>query len=75
MRVVEMGKLPEKEVVCNKCNAVLAYTEADVKHECTEVLGNFHTHSGIVCPVCGYVITLAVDGTPFDNEGCPKDKE
>lgn len=75
MRVVEMGKLPEKEAVCNRCNTVLAYTEADVKHECEEVFGNFHSHSDIVCPVCGYVITLVVDGTPLDNSGCPKDKE
>ena len=64
MRVVEMGKLPEKEVVCKKCNSTLAYTEADIKHECEELFGEMHSHSNVTCPVCGYHITLMVDGDP-----------
>lgn len=67
MRVVEVGNLPEKEVTCNKCNSVLAYTEVDVKHECEEVLGNFHSHSDVICPVCGNRITLTVDGLPVEE--------
>ena len=30
MRVVEMGKLPEKEAVCVKCNSVLVISHAHV---------------------------------------------
>lgn len=77
MRVVEMGKLPEKEAVCVKCNSVLAYTEADVISETEEVFGQFHSHTDIICPVCGYVIILTLDGAPLNSAQCVKveDKE
>lgn len=73
MRVVEMGNLPEKEAVCVKCNSVLAYTEADVIHECEEVLGSFHSHSDIKCPVCGHIIVLKLDGADLNSAGCVKE--
>ena len=63
MRVIEMGKLPEKEVVCKKCNSTLAYTEADIKTETDELFGELHSHSDVICPVCGYSITIMIDGT------------
>lgn len=62
MRVVEMGKLPEQEVVCDKCASTLAYTQADVKTEIEEFFGELHSHSDVYCPVCGHRITLTVDG-------------
>lgn len=62
MRVVEMGKLPEQEVVCEECNSTLAYTKADVTVDTEEFFGEIHSHSDIICPVCGYRITLTVDG-------------
>lgn len=67
MRVVEIGKLPEKEAVCQKCNSVLAYTEADVKHNCEELFGELHSRSDISCPICGQRIILSIDGTPVIN--------
>lgn len=63
MRVVEMGKLPEKEVVCKKCDSTLAYTDADVKTDIDEIFGEMHTHSDVTCPVCGQRITIMIDGT------------
>lgn len=64
MRVVEIGKLPEKEAVCDKCSSVLAYTEADITYDSEEVFGQFHSHSDITCPICGNIITLTIDGAP-----------
>jgi len=64
MRIVEMGSLPEKEVVCKKCESILAYTEADIKHDSEELFGDFHTNSSVKCPVCGSKILLIVDGEP-----------
>ena len=42
MRVVEMGKIPEKEITCNNCNSILAYIDADVHCEVDELFGEFH---------------------------------
>ena len=63
MRVIEMGKLPEKEVVCKKCDSTLAYTDADVSTHFDELFGEMHPHSDVTCPVCGSPITVMIDGT------------
>ena len=63
MRVIEMGKLPEKEVVCKQCDSTLAYTDADVSTHFDEIFGEMHTHSNVTCPVCGSPITVMIDGT------------
>ena len=42
MRVIEMGKLPEKEVVCKKCDSTLAYTDADVSTHFDEIFGEHY---------------------------------
>lgn len=63
MRVIEIGNLPEKEVVCKKCNSTLAYTNADVKTEVDELFGELHSHSDVICPICGYPVTVMIDGT------------
>ena len=72
MRVVEMGKSPEKEITCKVCNSILAYTKADVTFYMEEMFGEIHTSESIKCPVCGNKIILSIDGESFNN--IPKDK-
>lgn len=62
MRVIEMGNLPEKEVICEYCKSSLAYTKADVVDGSEELFGEFHSYRKIKCPVCGNSITLEIDG-------------
>ena len=68
MRVVEMGKSPEKEIVCGECHSVLAYTKADVDYTAEELFGELHTSEKVKCPVCGSTIVLSVDGESVDKK-------
>ena len=54
MRVIEMGNLPEKEVVCEYCKSLLAYTKADVVDGSEELFGVLHSYQKIKCPVCSF---------------------
>lgn len=66
MRVIEIGKLAEKEISCDKCNSILAYTDADIQYEAEEFFGQWHDNTKIKCPICGNTIVLTVDGQPFE---------
>ena len=61
MRVVEMGKIPEKEITCNNCNSILAYIDADVHCEVDELFGEFHSIQEIQCPVCKTNIIISIN--------------
>lgn len=67
MRVVEMGKIPEKETKCKHCNSVLAYTSSDVELYGDEYGGDTHFSTSIVCPVCKNRIILTIDGKEFNK--------
>ena len=45
MRVVEIGNLPEKEIVCEECHSTLAYTKPDIVSQVDEYMGELHDHT------------------------------
>lgn len=51
MKVTKYGRVRPKKLTCRDCEAVLEYTQADVKH--TRTPGQVYDY--IVCPVCGQV--------------------
>lgn len=67
MRVVEIGKVPEKEAKCKHCDSVLAYTQSDVEIHGDEYAGDTHFSTSIVCPVCKNRIILTIDGEDFNK--------
>ena len=51
MRVISNG-LQEKEVTCNYCKSVLAYTKVDMSSDYGEYVGELYCIEWVVCPVC-----------------------
>lgn len=52
MRVVEMGNLAEREIECEGCKTILAYTDADV-HEAEHKMYQY-----VECPMCGEKLVI-----------------
>lgn len=68
MRVVEIGNLPEKEIVCEECHSTLAYTKPDIVSQVDEYMGELHDHTYVSCPVCGNKIILTIDCVSIKEE-------
>ena len=52
MRVVEMGNLAEREIECEGCKTILAYTSVDV-HEAEHKMYQY-----VECPMCGEKLVI-----------------
>jgi ribosomal protein S27E len=52
MRVVEMGKIPEREIECEGCKTILAYTDADI-HDADHQMYQY-----VECPICGEKLVI-----------------
>jgi ribosomal protein S27E len=52
MRVVEMGNVPEREIECEGCKTILAYTDADI-HDAEHQMYQY-----VECPMCGEKLVI-----------------
>lgn len=57
MRVIKYGP-KEKEIVCNHCDSLLAYTKEDEYWEYDEYYSQIYSYTYIRCPVCKERIIL-----------------